>query len=194
TGNKLAGNYRFANASRGYAALGHNSVLVEDGKYYVVYHTRYQSGTTGVTGNHNQFVNQLFFNNDGWPVMAPNRYAGESAGRVDAADAAGDYDVVIHTAVGNSVTFATSSLYTFGADGNVRQSNTVRGNWERIGEYHFIVTINSVAYNGVIVPQYDNDMSRACLSFTGVSPAGVSMWANKRPGTTSITESERTVP
>jgi len=179
SGNKLAGNYRFTDASRGYAALGHNSVLVENGKYFVVYHTRYQEGT-GVSGNHNQFVNQLFFNKDGWPVMAPNRYAGESVGRVDAEDVLGEYDIVIHTPVGNSATFATSSVYSFTADGNIRQNGTARGEWSRSGDYHFSVTINGTVYNGVMVPQYNNDLGYAELSFTGVSPEGTSIWANKR--------------
>jgi len=185
-GNKLAGNYRFEGAPRGYAALGHNSVLVENGKYYVIYHTRYQSGASGVSGNHNQFVNQLFFNSDGWPVIAPNRYAGERAGRVDAADVLGTYDLLIHTPVGNSIEFATSSVYNFMQDGSIRQGNTVRGEWRRTGDYYFVVTINNVAYNGVMIPQYNNDMGYAELSFTGVSPNGVSMWANKRPASTSI--------
>ena len=180
SGNKLAGNYKFAGASRGYAALGHNSVLKEGGKYFVIYHTRYQSGATGVSGNHNQFVNQLFFNKDGWPVMAPNRYAGESAGRVDAEDIAGEYDIVIHTPVGNDAAFVNSSVYSFTADGGVRRNNAVCGDWSRAGDYYFSVTIDGAAYDGVMVPQYNNDLDYAALSFTGVSNEGTSMWANKK--------------
>ena len=204
-GNKLAGNYRFEGTPRGYAALGHNSVLIENGKYLVIYHTRYQSGAAGVTGNHNQFVNQLFFNDEGWPVMAPNRYAGESAGRVDPQDVIGEYDILVHTSVRNDIAFATSALYSFYSDGSVKlgpytgettgikepareiprkamaiDMETV-GSWVRTGDYHFTVTIDGIAYNGVIVPQYNNDRGYAELSFTGVSPQGVSMWANKRP-------------
>ncbi|MDR3012027.1 MAG: hypothetical protein LBU70_02305 [Chitinispirillales bacterium] len=69
------------------------------------------------------------------------------------------------------------------------------GTWERVGNYHFVVTINNVAFNGVIVPQYNSDLGYAELSFTGVSPDGVSMWANKiaGTGTTSIAERERVV-
>jgi len=197
-GNKLTGNYRFEGAPRGYAALGHNSVLIEDGKYFVIYHTRFQSGAAGVTGNHSQYVNQLFFNDDGWPVMAPNRYAGETAGRVDPADVVGEYDLLVHTAVRNDVTFATSALHSFYADGSVRlggytlgvkesggprdimPSSATVGEWERTGDYHFKVTIDGTEYNGVMVPQYNNDMGFAALSFTGISGQGVSMWANKR--------------
>jgi len=180
SGNKLAGNYRFTGAAKGYAALGHNSVLKENSKYFVIYHTRYQSGATGVSGNHNQFVNQLFFNRDGWPVMAPNRYAGESAGRVDAADVVGDYDVVVHTPVGNDAAFALSSVYSFAADGSVKQNGAVKGEWSRIGDYYFLVTVNGAAYNGVMASQYNSDMDYAELSFTGVSREGTSMWANKK--------------
>ena len=180
SGNKLAGNYKFAGASRGYAALGHNSVLKENGKYFVIYHTRYLSGTSDVSGNHNQFVNQLFFNKDGWPVMAPNRYAGESTGRVDAGDVLGEYDVVVHTPVGNSVTFINSSVYSFADNGNLMKDGAVSGSWSRTGDYYFSVTINNAVYNGVMVPQYNNDLGYAELSFTGVSSEGTSVWANKK--------------
>jgi arabinan endo-1,5-alpha-L-arabinosidase len=169
-GNKLAGNYKFAGSSRDYAALGHNSVLIENGKYFVIYHTRYLSGTSDVSVNHNQFVNQLFFTSDGWPVMAPNRYAGESAGRVNDEDVLGEYDVVVHTPVGNSATFVNSSVYTLSIGSNV----------QRTGDYHFSVTINGTAYNGVMVPQYNYDLGYAELSFTGVSSQGNSVWANKK--------------
>jgi arabinan endo-1,5-alpha-L-arabinosidase len=178
-GNKLAGNYRFAGASRGYAALGHNSVLVENDKYFVIYHTRFSSNT-GVSVNHNQFVNQLFFNSDGWPVMAPNRYAGENLGCVSAASIVGEYDVVVHTPIGNSVNFVNSVAYTFNANGEVRQGNTLAGSWSRTGDYYFVVTIGNVTYNGVMAPQYNIDLNYAELSFTGVSEQGNSMWANKR--------------
>jgi len=180
-GNKLAGNYKFAGASRGYAALGHNSVLVDSGKYFVVYHTRYLSGTSSVSGNHNQYVNQLFFNQEGWPVMAPNRYAGESLGRVDTADIVGEYDLIEHTAVGNSATFVNSQVYTFLEDGKVAQGATQRGTWSRTGDYYVSVTIGSEAYSAVIAPQYNNDLSYAELSITGVSNNGRSLWANKKP-------------
>ncbi|MDR2581469.1 MAG: glycoside hydrolase family 43 protein [Fibromonadaceae bacterium] len=180
-GNKLAGNYRFAGASRGYAALGHNSVLVENGRYFNIYHSRYLSGTDGVSGNHNQFVNQLFFNSDGWPVMAPNRYAGESVGCVEAESVLGEYDVVVHTPVGNSVTFVNSVVYAFTANGEIRQGNAVVGSWSRTGDYYFVVRINNVAYNGVMVPQYNIDLNYAELSFTGVSDQGNSIWANRKP-------------
>jgi len=187
-GNKLAGNYRFEGTPRGYAALGHNSILVEDGKYFNIYHTRYQQGENGVTGNHNQFVNQMFFNDEGWAVMAPNRYAGESAGRVTIRDVLGDFDVVIHTSVRNDVTFAHSVVYTLTANGEVRarQNNTVAGSWQRKGDYYFAITINGTEYNGVMVPQYNSDRGYAELSFTGISSAGVSMWANKIPGTAPL--------
>jgi arabinan endo-1,5-alpha-L-arabinosidase len=179
-GNKLAGNYQFAGASKGYAALGHNSVLREDGDYYVIYHSRYRSGTDGVTGNHNQFVNRLFLNSDGWPVLAPNRYAGEKLGRVDAADVAGSYDLVVHT-TGNTQTFAESSVYSFEADGGIKQNSGTVGSWELMGDYYLRVTINGTAYNGVIAPQWNNDLSRAGLSVTATANSGVSLWANKKP-------------
>lgn len=186
-GNKLAGNYMFYGASQGYAALGHNSVLIEDTKYFIVYHTRFEDVNGRVTLWHNQDVNQLFFNSDGWPVIAPNLYAGESAGKVDKADVVGIYDVIEHSPTGNTTTFVNSVPYSLQTDGDIistTDSPGKVGEWMRTGEYYFKITINGTKYNGVIVPQYVNDRSNgincATLSFTGVSDFGNSMWANGR--------------
>ena len=78
-GAKLAGNYQFA-GQRGQAALGHNSVIQVGNQYFVVHHLRFREGESRVSGYHNQQTRQLFFNEDGWPVLSPNRYAGEKLG------------------------------------------------------------------------------------------------------------------
>ena len=64
-GEKLLGAYNhwgFMNV--GERAQGHNSVLAaEDGRTYLVYHTKFNDGTAG----HQVRVHQLFLNRSGWP-------------------------------------------------------------------------------------------------------------------------------
>lgn len=177
SGNKLAGNYQFNGYTSGYAAMGHNSVICENGEYFVVYHTRFRAGNSA-SSSHSMYVNQLFFNEAGWPVLAPNRYAGESAGKVTASNAAGTYDLLIHTAVGNDSQFATSSEYVFGADGSIRQSSTVKGSFAIKDNYYIDISLNGEVYRGVIVPQWNGNKYKAVLSVSCVSSSGVSLWAN----------------
>ncbi|HOE53529.1 MAG: glycoside hydrolase family 43 protein [Bacilli bacterium] len=179
SGLKLAGNYQFQGYPIGYAALGHNSILREDGKYYVVYHSRYRSGASGVTGYHNQFVNQMFFNKNGWPVLAPNRYAGEELQVITMAQASKDYDVLIHTG-GDSEGFATSVTYKFSQNGDLLDAEEdAIGTWSINEDYYVTIKIGLNTYEGVIIPQWNNDLQRAGLSITAYSRNGLSLWANE---------------
>ena len=76
---------------------GHNSAIVdEDGKIFLVYHTRFQS-ETGKSELHSVRVHQMFQNEDGWLVAAPFEYSGETlADSYTADEVAGEYDFIYH--------------------------------------------------------------------------------------------------
>lgn len=181
-GNKIAGNYQFQRAGKqpGYAALGHNSVIKDkDGRYFVVYHTRRQTGST-VTKGHNLCVSQMFFNEQGWPVMAPNCYVGEQLGIVTQAQAAGMYEVVVHSAV-TKVDMVVSEEYKFNADGTVQKGTEAAGSWTVKENYYVEITLGETVYRGVIAPGWDmysaEEDQEGVLSISAVSDTGVSFWA-----------------
>lgn len=72
---KLMGNYSFTDTYPyfGYVSPGHNSAFYDEGtgQYFLIFHTRFPS--TGEV--HEVRVHEMFFNEDGWPVVAPLRYA-----------------------------------------------------------------------------------------------------------------------
>ncbi len=193
-GNKIAGNYIMGDID-GYAAVGHNSVLTRDGKYYVVAHARSQSGETGVTAGHALYVFQLFFNEDGWPVMNPNRYAGEAVGSgVTAENTADTYNVVVHSE-GTTADFVQCVPYTFNADGTITDASAANvGSWSLSGDYYITITLTggdwAGTYKGVVAPSWDMYVSNrlldayATFSLTAVSDTGRSLWA---VGTTAKT-------
>ncbi|NLW47727.1 MAG: family 43 glycosylhydrolase [Firmicutes bacterium] len=180
SGVKLAGNYQFANYSTGYAALGHNSVIKVDNKYFVVHHLRYRQGEN-VSGYHNQNTRQLFFNEDGWPVLAPNRYAGESLGKVTLEQASGFYDLLFHTN-DNLAGFAESKRYELRNDGSIVYEEEQFGTWEISEAYYITIKIGEDTYKGVVIPQWNNDLKKAGLSITAIASTsttrGPSLWAN----------------
>lgn len=186
-GNKIAGNYVIGD-SNGYAAIGHNSVIkIEDepegsgDRYIVVAHVRRQAGS-GVTAGHNVYTFQLYFNEDGWPVMNPNRYADEVIGTgIEDEDILGEYDLVVHTA-GTVVSFAESEKYTIAADGVITKDGGNVGTWERSGDYYITLKIGEVEYKGVVTPSirmYERDVNAKypTYSITAVSDAGIPLWA-----------------
>lgn len=177
-GVKLAGNYKFSGANQ-YTALGHNSVVkTADGKYINVFHTRYKLGNAADPGPHNLRSHQLFFNQDGWPVMSPARYAGETAGRVTTANIAGTYDVIVHSSAKNADTIVESVSYTLGLDGSVKSGASTVGNYTVIGDYYITLTINGTQYKGVVVPTWCVYKGKAVFSITATSAQGVPLWAN----------------
>jgi arabinan endo-1,5-alpha-L-arabinosidase len=74
-GNQAKGNY-------GERSQGHNSIIAaEDGRTYLVYHTRFQNwGET-----HQVRVHQVFQSKNGWLVAAPFEYTGEELKSADIA-------------------------------------------------------------------------------------------------------------
>ena len=72
-GNLLTGG---ANEASGERAQGHNSIIAaEDGRTYLVYHTRFQDWGEG----HQVRVHQVYQNEEGWLVAAPFEYSWEEA-------------------------------------------------------------------------------------------------------------------
>lgn len=177
-GNKLAGNYKFKGASQ-YTALGHNSIAkTADGKYINIFHTRYALGTEANPGAHNLRSHQMFFNEYGWPVMSPARYAAEKTGRVTAQMAAGDYDLILHTSSKTADDIVNSELYTFSADDSVRKGGANAGSWELRGDYYISLTLNGTRFNGVITPSWCVYKNKAVFSITAVGDNGAALWAN----------------
>ena len=200
-GNKLAGNYKWADESTTYYALGHNSVVKKDNsegdtEYFIVCHAR-----TVLAGNHHLEVHQLYFNNEAWPVMSPNRYVGESLRAVDAATIAGSYDVIEHYEE-TVQDVAESVEYYFDESGTIytdSDKGTEAGSWALVDEegeaigtdddgnaetsYYITVTIgtddDATEYNGVVAPGWRNYNPKGVWCITATSDSGRPMWANQ---------------
>ncbi len=178
-GNKIAGNYKFARAGaeNGYIAMGHNSVVQDaTGRWFVVYHTR-----RIVEGGHNLMVNQLYFNEAGWPVMAPAAYVGEKFGLITQEQAAADYEIVLHSEQ-TVATVVTSENYTLKADGTIAKGTTAdAGTWTVKQNYYVEITLGQTTYKGVVVPVWDmysrSTEQKGVFGITAVSDAGQSLWA-----------------
>ncbi len=173
-GNKLAGNWQF-DGETGKAAYGHNSVCEIDGEFFVVAHMRYYE-YGNVSGGHNVRVHRLLFNEQGWPVLASERYAGETLGTVEEREIAGKYDLILHSE-GTSAAFVTSTRYTFTADHKITLNGAASGTWSYKEDGNFIgITLNGVTYRGTAIPVWTEN--GGVISFSAVSDTGRSLWAN----------------
>ena len=177
-GNQVTGDF-------GERAQGHNSIIAaEDGRTYLVYHTRFQNRGEG----HEVRVHQVYQNEDGWLVAAPFEYTGEgvkSAGvavaqKVATADIPGNYKLLTHEYGLDHAAKAvcTPVDVTLNADGTVTGDKT--GTWT-LKEGTSYITINlGAAYKGVMVPQTLEPANTMAPSFTALNSAtGVTIWGYK---------------
>lgn len=178
-GAKLMGNYQFAHdelehytTSTGYISPGHNSILYDSasGKWFNVFHTRF----VGQDEAHQVRVHQMFFNADGWPVVAPHRYAGETIGSYDTTSLAGTYKVINH-GKDISTTVKTSTNWVFNADGSISDVGT----WTLDSGHNVTISLSGIQYKGVFCKMWDDDKRLWVNTFTALSEAGIALWGSE---------------
>ena len=181
-GNFLTGGNNEASGER---SQGHNSIIAaQDGRTYLVYHTRFQNWGEG----HQVRVHQVFQNEEGWLVAAPFEYTGETIKSADiakkqkvaTADIPGKYKLLTHDYKLDHTTkkYAEPVEIELKADGTI--SGAKSGTWT-IKEGTSYITINIGAdYKGVMVIQTLEPTNDQVPSFTCLrSASGVTIWGYK---------------
>lgn len=188
-GNQVKGNW----SER---SQGHNSIIAaEDGRTYLVYHTRFQN-----RGEiHEVRVHQVFQNEDGWLVAAPFEYTGEQVKSADMATSqqiptsqiAGSYKLLTHKF---KLDHTKSELATpvdvlLNADGTI--SGDVSGTWSvKEGTSYMTIQIGNDEFKGVMVEQTLEPTSEKAAAFTAVARNGVTIWGYKPIEATGIREAK----
>ncbi|MBR3560999.1 MAG: glycoside hydrolase family 43 protein [Oscillospiraceae bacterium] len=180
-GTKLMGGYKFlcedgesGEGRRGYLSPGHNSCLYEEetGKYFILYHTRFENSGE----EHQVRVHQMFFNEDGWPVIAPYRYTGETLAACGDEEIVGRWKWLDH---GRDISaeMHESSVVTLEKSGKI--TGAVSGTWSRSGENGIVLEADGRTYRGVLLRQWDEDGQKYVMTFTALCPeTGVSVWGS----------------
>ena len=171
----------------GERAQGHNSIIAaQDGRTYLVYHTRFQNRGEG----HEVRVHQVYQNEEGWLIAAPFEYTGEgvkSAGiaaaqKVPTADIPGAYKLLTHQYGLDHAAkeYAAPVDVTLNADGTI--SGDVTGTWTiKTGTSYITIKIGS-EFKGVMVPQTLEPTDTKVPCFTALdSQTGVTIWGYKAP-------------
>ncbi|MCR4796049.1 MAG: RICIN domain-containing protein [Ruminococcus sp.] len=172
TGLKVMGNYKFSSLSKAYMACGHNSVLRDDdGKWYLVYHTRFDDGAEF----HEVRVHSMYFNEEGWPVAVPYEYAGDeiSATGYDDNDIIGEYEFINHGTSTDGKIIGYSNI-KLNADGSI--SGAVIGKWTQAQDSAAAeITIGGQGYSGYFLAAKDEN-GKKVMSFTAVGKNNQTIW------------------
>ncbi|ULT56095.1 family 43 glycosylhydrolase [Neobacillus drentensis] len=182
-GNKIMGNFLFerkvgdpgTGIGVGYLSPGHNSVYLDPktGQQFLVFHSRFpQSGEY-----HELRVHQMFMNKDGWPVVAPYRYTGETLDKVNRQDLIGDYQF-INQGKDYSAAINKSVYIRLNEDGTI--TGDVTGSWKKTSHNQAEITIDgNTTYNGVFVREWDPVSKSNVMTFTALSNEGISVWGSR---------------
>lgn len=183
-GQKLLGNHQFALAAGetgtapGYVSPGHNSVGYEAAtdQYFMFFHSRFP----GRGEAHEVRVHELFFNEDGWPVMAPLRYVPLSkstvplSAAVTAAEVAGAYKMLDH---GKDISATIKQSQAIRLEPNGAVSGAATGSWTHKGGNMISLTLDGAGtFGGVLSRQWNPNAGSFAVTFSAQSRAGVSLW------------------
>ena len=177
-GVKLLGGYCFENVESdtnqfrlAYRSPGHNSAYydAETGRYFLVFHTRF----AGSGESFKVRVHQMVMNENGWPVVLPQRYAGETMEAPE--NKTGLYKVILHERDINK-TEHTSRLVTLNGDGTV--SGDLSGVWSCDANGLFRCELDGVSYAGVMTTALDSKESVWVSVFTALDETGAALWGS----------------
>ena len=204
-GMKILGSHKWDTMQFAEMSQGHNSVLLdEDGRAYLIYHTRFNSGNEGFEDR----VHQLFVNEKGWLVASPFEFNGltgvnsiYSQEDIDSTEIctpdeiAGTYQMMLHP---YKVDFANNAYSSPGIallKKNGQVSGDFVGTWRRKAGTSFITlkvrpkgTGSSAVkeYYGVVLPQVYSGTNAVTVGLTAISTDGVSIWGSNMNGNYAV--------
>jgi len=176
-GNKIMGGYRFCEGE-GWIAPGHNSVLKDKDNYFILHHARPERDMKWCYLH----VRKMLWTNDGWPVVSPERYAGEELQNIPMDCIAGTWEIIVHSPeINGQVVAQTHELLKNGKMGN--EDN--KDNWRFDG--CFTLTLEQYDKDGellseakvLLLPSWDWELNRTTLVFTGMNSTGICIWGKK---------------
>ena len=205
TGLKLLGNYKFEQNKTTYLSGGHSSCLIDtDGSMYQAYHTRF---TADDGWGHQLRVHKMARTSDGWAVLLPFEYQGESITKITREDAIGEYQLINSTnttqrkaayeSPWEDITLPTQYI-SLCADGSVKglkeleYSNTyagikengkdISGSWKMTGDGAYAeFKIGNVTYKGVFTRQKDESAEgKELVVFTAAGSDNSTIWGTAR--------------
>ena len=170
-GVKLMGGHQFREDGAIVRSPGHNSAIETGDGWFLIHHTRFAP-------RDDRYIVQtrrMWFNDYGWPVVAPTRYVADLP--QEDIDLTGAYRVLFHGQDTNGVEHLAVDA-AFHGDGAV--TGEVGGRFEA-GET-LCLELDGVEYRGVYCMGYDPDRDAFVATFTAMSRDGQTVWGIQNAG------------
>jgi arabinan endo-1,5-alpha-L-arabinosidase len=180
-GTKILNGYQF-DLNAGWTSPGHNSVLQDGDNWYMIHHAR------GGSNKHWSYlhIRKIIWTKDGWPVVSPERYAGETLQEIPRKMIAGDWErISLLPEINDQL---PSYALKLEADGKMKAPhgqgkwkltvpNTLMLHWTKDADDKEINLLETVT----VLPSWDWERSKPTLVFTGLSSKGIAVWGKKNP-------------
>lgn len=179
-GVRLMGGYQWRHFNVGQVAQGHNSAFVDDdGRAYIVFHTRTTNGTEG----HYVKVHQLFQNKEGWLVAAPYLTHGETlkGEGYSVSEVIGNYEVILHELEIDykNLEAKQPGMITLKEDGSITGDYTGSFSLET-GTPYITLVLNGVSYSGVALEMEIEGTVLKTMVFTALGKENqVTLWGSR---------------
>jgi arabinan endo-1,5-alpha-L-arabinosidase len=177
SGTKILGSYKF-DGNDGWIAPGHNSILIDGNNYYIIHHARGEKDTNWPYLH----VRKILWSDNGWPMVSPERYAGETEQQIDKSEIIGKWEIIeLDKNVNSEITSTKIELLR---NGKIN-TNDSKDYWELSGKN----TIKLYFYDpdhvqkgqywietAKIIPAWDWENWNPTLVFTGYDQTGTAIW------------------
>lgn len=170
--------YRFA-GSHGWVGISHPSIFQDPdtGKWYYSSQGRLPPGISGINVSNAIMmghVREIYWTEDGWPVVAPERYADVPDITITEDDITGKWEEI-------TLRYEYQTMqYSYNVELNEDHSVTggVSGAWS-FDEDSQTLTINGIEL--IVDSAWDWEASprRSTVTYAGISPEGFSIWGKK---------------
>lgn len=172
---KILNSYAFGNHS-GWHGPGHNSVLRDGPDYYLLHHARIEIDGRKRVRTH---VRKMVFTEEGWPVVSPERYAGEQEQPVQAAELEGEWECLSIDASNSGMQHAISGWHF--ERGGVLRVGDRQGRWQIIPPNALRFQIgNNPEVSAKVLPAWDWENDVPALVFTGLDKNGTAVWGKHK--------------
>ena len=188
----MMGSFRWEHSKFDYFCPGHNDMMItKDGRNVISYHCR----THGLPVPadvparirkkfvpHFLFVNQYSFNSDGWPVMNPNRFAGEDVGQEITKEeflavSGGAFSMVVFKQDAEQEHLTKAARVRLYANGKLGGAH--KGTWELYGGKYMRIVADGKEYLGRIMPAWIVEQNRAGITVSAMGTRnGMALYLN----------------
>lgn len=168
-GLKITSGYKFEK-SEGWFALGHNSVLNDNDEWYIIHHTRPEVAPKWPYLQ----VRKIVWTEDGWPLVCPCLYSGETIQQISKEAVIGMYERIEFNV--DDPNLITPSVKAYFKQDQTCLIGSIIGTWSLEREQILVIRYGEEEERHQVLTAWDFENWKPTLMTTGLNSRGVCCW------------------